>query len=119
MNDAASHGRSGATARTAAANFHQLTALLCVLRSGASGFVQLALDTETDEQVAIKFIERGGRTSQRIIARELLNHRECAMHPHIIQLKVSALPAGVVHSVREQVQAASQTRLSNFSIMQL
>lgn len=56
--------------------------------SGASGFVQLALDTETDEQVAIKFIERGGRTSQRIIARELLNHRECAMHPHIVQLKV-------------------------------
>eukprot|EP00208_Stichococcus_sp_RCC1054_P006645 CAMPEP_0206137726 /NCGR_PEP_ID=MMETSP1473-20131121/2795_1 /ASSEMBLY_ACC=CAM_ASM_001109 /TAXON_ID=1461547 /ORGANISM="Stichococcus sp, Strain RCC1054" /LENGTH=349 /DNA_ID=CAMNT_0053530941 /DNA_START=308 /DNA_END=1357 /DNA_ORIENTATION=- len=57
------------------------------LNSGASGFVQLALDTETDEQVAIKFIERGGRTSQRIIARELLNHRECAMHPHIVQLK--------------------------------
>lgn len=60
---------------------------------GASGFVQLALDTETDEQVAIKFIERGGRTSQRIIARELLNHRECAMHPHIVQLKVAPPPS--------------------------
>ena len=56
--------------------------------SGASGFVQLAIDRETSEQVAIKFIERAGHTSQRIIARELLNHRECAMHPHIIQLKV-------------------------------
>ena len=61
-------------------------------RRGASGFVQLAVDTETDEQVAIKFIERGGRTSQRIIARELLNHRECAMHPHIVQLKVRPGP---------------------------
>ncbi len=56
--------------------------------SGASGFVQLAIDRETNEQVAVKFIERAGNTSQRIIARELLNHRECAMHPHIIQLKV-------------------------------
>ena len=58
------------------------------LCSGASGFVQLAIDRETNEQVAVKFIERAGNTSQRIIARELLNHRECAMHPHIIQLKV-------------------------------
>jgi hypothetical protein len=90
--------RSGVTFCTAAAHPTKLTAHLCVVRSGASGFVQLALDTETDEQVAIKFIERGGRTSQRIIARELLNHRECAMHPHIIQLKVPALPAGVAQS---------------------
>lgn len=50
--------------------------------------MQLAIDRETQEQVAIKFIERDGNTSQRIIARELLNHRECAMHPHIIQLRV-------------------------------
>lgn len=70
---------------------------MCALCSGASGFVQLALDTETDEQVAIKFIERGGRTSQRIIARELLNHRECAMHPHIIQLKVTRARGAAKH----------------------
>lgn len=69
---------------------------LCRPCSGASGFVQLVLDTETDEQVAIKFIERGGRTSQRIIARELLNHRECAMHPHIIQLKASTAAWDIV-----------------------
>ncbi len=68
-------------------------------RRGASAFVQLALDTETDEQVAIKFIQRGGRTSQRIIARELLNHRECAMHPHIVQLKVPPGPASSARPV--------------------
>jgi len=38
--------------------------------------------------VAIKFLERGGNASQRVIARELLNHRECALHPNIVQLKV-------------------------------
>ena len=57
---------------------------------GASGFVQLALDKRTNEQVAIKFLERGGGASQRVIARELLNHRECALHPNIVQLKVPA-----------------------------
>ena len=57
---------------------------------GASGFVQLALDKRTNEQVAIKFLERGGGASQRVIARELLNHRECALHPNIVQLKVLA-----------------------------
>ena len=55
---------------------------------GASGFVQLAENTQTGEIVAIKFLERGGNASQRVIARELLNHRECALHPNIVQLKV-------------------------------
>jgi serine/threonine protein kinase len=58
---------------------------------GASGFVQLALDKRTNEQVAIKFLERGGGASQRVIARELLNHRECALHPNIVQLKVHTI----------------------------
>ena len=60
----------------------------CPIRRGASGFVQLAENTETGEIVAIKFLERGGNASQRVIARELLNHRECALHPNIVQLKV-------------------------------
>ena len=64
------------------------TSSCCAVGSGASGSVHLAIDKETQEQVAIKFIERHGPTSQRIIARELLNHRECARHPHIIQLRV-------------------------------
>ena len=58
-----------------------------IARSGTSGFVQLAFNLETGEQVAIKFIERGAHM-QRIVARELLNHRLCALHPHIVQLKV-------------------------------
>jgi hypothetical protein len=62
-----------------------------VWHRGASGFVQLALDKRTNEQVAIKFLERGGGASQRVIARELLNHRECALHPNIVQLKVPLL----------------------------
>lgn len=33
------------------------------LNRGTFGFVQLALDTETDSQVAIKFIERGEKAS--------------------------------------------------------
>ena len=35
------------------------------LNRGTFGFVQLALDTETDTQVAIKFIERGEKASFR------------------------------------------------------
>lgn len=63
-------------------------------RRGTSGFVQLAENMETGEIVAIKFLERGGSASQRVIARELLNHRECALHPNIVQLKVSSCAAG-------------------------
>lgn len=49
--------------------------------------MQLAYNLQTGEQCAIKFIERGIQM-QRIVARELLNHRMCALHPHIVQLKV-------------------------------
>ena len=37
--------------------------------------------------MAIKFLDRGGSASQHVIARELLNHRECTLHPNIVQLK--------------------------------
>lgn len=75
---------------------------------GASGFVQLALDKRTNEQVAIKFLERGGGASQRVIARELLNHRECALHPNIVQLKVpAAWTRSVLHGCRLAVLPAS------------
>lgn len=63
--------------------------------SGTSGFVQLAYNLQTGEQVAIKFIERGIQM-QRIVARELLNHRMCALHPHIVQLKVRGASAALV-----------------------
>ena len=54
---------------------------------GTSGFVQLAYNMETGERVAIKFIHREPDVSHNV-TRELLNHRLCALHPHIIQLKV-------------------------------
>jgi len=71
-----------------------------VLCSGTSGFVQLAFNLETGDQVAIKFIERGAHM-QRIVARELLNHRLCALHPHIVQLKVR-LQHPVLMSLRKR-----------------
>ena len=49
--------------------------------------MQLAENRQTGEQVAVKFIRCTSRSAQRVIARELLNHRLCDMHPHIIQLR--------------------------------
>lgn len=54
---------------------------------GTSGFVQLAYNEQTGEQCAVKFIELGVQL-QPVVVRELLNHRMCTLHPHIVQLKV-------------------------------
>lgn len=62
------------------------------LNSGTFGFVQLALDTQTNEQVAIKFLERGSGVSKNVL-REILNHRLCIVHPHIVQFKEVCLTA--------------------------
>ncbi|KAK9790565.1 hypothetical protein WJX73_007374 [Symbiochloris irregularis] len=56
------------------------------LNSGTFGFVQLALDTKTNEEVAIKFLERGANVSKSVL-REILNHRLCIVHPHIVQFR--------------------------------
>ena len=84
------------------------------LNSGTFGFVQLALDTQTGQevrpacwssiaapaqmlsrwtrlQVAIKFIERGSAVSKSVL-REILNHCLCIMHPHIVQACLPLLP---------------------------
>jgi serine/threonine-protein kinase SRK2 len=53
------------------------------LNSGTFGFVELALDKTTGQQVAIKFIERGDKVTK-YVEREIMNHRSL-MHPHIIQ----------------------------------
>ncbi len=56
---------------------------------GTSGFVQLALDLRTGQEVAIKFIHRGPGAPQfdaQHITRELLNHRMVGRHPNIVQL---------------------------------
>ena len=75
--------------------------------------MQLAFNLETGEQVAIKFIERGAHM-QRIVARELLNHRLCALHPHIVQLKVRSGVISILSQALPPVQIrtawASQAR---------
>ncbi|KAI8468224.1 MAG: Snf1-like ser/thr protein kinase [Monoraphidium minutum] len=55
------------------------------LSSGSFGFVQLARNTETNELVAIKFIERGDRVN-RYVEAEIINHRSLR-HPHVIEFK--------------------------------
>lgn len=50
--------------------------------------VQLALNSATQELVAIKYVERGSRFAAAPVLRELQNHRLCHNHPHIIQLRV-------------------------------
>ena len=60
-------------------------------RSGPAGMVQLALNRETREQVAIKFLLRGNTFNAASIVRELQNHRLCHLHPHIVPLRVRPL----------------------------
>jgi hypothetical protein len=57
-------------------------------RRGACGFVQLALDTVTGGPVAVKFISRTKGFNAQTAGRELLNHRACAGHRHVVQLQV-------------------------------
>lgn len=56
------------------------------MNSGTFGFVQLALDTYTNQEVAIKFLERGPGISKGVV-REVRNHRLVSMHPHVVQFK--------------------------------
>ncbi|KAK9918051.1 hypothetical protein WJX75_000792 [Coccomyxa subellipsoidea] len=56
------------------------------LNEGTFGVVMLARDTATNEQVAIKFLERGAGISRGVV-REVLNHRLCMAHPNIVQFR--------------------------------
>ncbi len=49
--------------------------------------MQLAQDLRSGRLVAIKFLCQGPGFDEKVIARELLNHKACAMHPHIVQLQ--------------------------------
>eukprot|EP00884_Botryococcus_braunii_P022447 jgi/Botrbrau1/8887/Bobra.0148s0007.1 len=53
------------------------------LNSGAFGFVVLARDKETKEQVAIKFLAKGPKITK-YVGREILNHSRL-LHPHIVK----------------------------------
>eukprot|EP00803_Ostreobium_quekettii_P004162 evm.model.scf_1037.8 EVM.evm.TU.scf_1037.8 scf_1037:46121-47071(+) len=55
------------------------------LNSGAFGFVQLALDRDTGEKVAIKFLLRGPKIDKNV-RREIFNHRRL-LHHHVVQFK--------------------------------
>lgn len=60
--------------------------LLKPLNEGTFGSVHLVLDRRSNEQVAMKFLERGPGVSKSVL-REILNHRLCVVHPSIVQFK--------------------------------
>lgn len=61
--------------------------LIRALSRGASGSVDLVLDTATGREVAIKSLALDGKYDPEIITRELLNQQQCVGHPNIIQLQ--------------------------------
>lgn len=71
------------------------------LNSGTFGFVELALDKTTGQQLAIKFIERGEKVTK-YVSREIINHRHL-MHPHIVQFKEVFLTPRYLAIVMEYV----------------
>lgn len=76
-----------ATATLNNANFLLSSVLHLPWPAGASGFVQLAHDGKTGEEVAIKFVPRGSPYLHRAAEREILNHRLLAGHAHIVQFR--------------------------------
>ncbi len=60
------------------------TSLFLHSHQGTFGFVDLALDAETGAHVAVKFLDRGPSVNKAVL-REILNHRLCAAHPHIVR----------------------------------
>lgn len=52
--------------------------------------MQLAEDLQTGCHVAVKVIPTNNRFDARTVASELLNQRQCAGHPNIVQLQVIA-----------------------------
>lgn len=55
------------------------------INSGTYGRVQLAEDRATNEQFAIKLMERGNKITK-YVERELINHSHL-LHPHIVQFR--------------------------------
>lgn len=62
------------------------------LSAGAFGFVQLAVDSKTGKNVAIKFIPRGPSKITKHVEREIINHSNFC-HPHVVQFKEVFLTA--------------------------
>jgi serine/threonine-protein kinase SRK2 len=55
------------------------------INTGSYGAVALAVDRTTNEQVAIKLMERGSKITK-YVERELINHSHL-LHPHIVQFR--------------------------------
>ncbi len=72
--------------------------------------MQLARDSETGEEVAIKFVPRGSPYLHRAAEREILNHRLLAGHAHIVQFREVRLG--------EMFGVMLRTRLRNVSMLQ-
>ncbi len=69
---------------------HPRYELVRKLGQGSQGFVQLAKDKQTNELIAIKFINRGWDVAHtKYVSRELLIHQELSAtgHPHIVEFK--------------------------------
>lgn len=60
------------------------------LNSGSYGQVQLAIDTQTGERVAIKLMERGSKITK-YVEREVVNAAKL-LHPHIVQVSIFSNP---------------------------
>lgn len=76
------------------------------LNSGSYGQVQLAIDTQTGERVAIKLMERGSKITK-YVEREVVNAAKL-LHPHIVQVTES--PSAPTSEARSQT---SVSRLSS------
>lgn len=72
--------------------------------------MQLARDSETGEEVAIKFVPRGSPYLHRAAEREILNHRLLAGHAHIVQFREVRLG--------EMFGVMLRTHLRNVSMLQ-
>ncbi len=73
--------------RGTAQNLKSQPSCLPRLRRGIHSYVQLALDRQTGEHVAIKLLRRD-MLDVDAVTREVQNQRACASHPHIVQLLV-------------------------------
>ncbi|KAK9810565.1 hypothetical protein WJX73_001103 [Symbiochloris irregularis] len=72
------------------------------LNAGTYGFVQLAREKQTGQEVAIKFLERGDKITKSV-EREISNHSNL-LHPHIVQFKEVFLTAEYLAIVMEFAQ---------------
>eukprot|EP00798_Chlamydomonas_sp_ICE-L_P008856 gene8856-3740_t len=74
---------------------------------GGMGFVQLAFDNQLNDQVAIKYVERGFSSSKyKYILREVLHHQQLSLcsHPHIVSFHEIFLTPKFLAIVMEYVE---------------